>query len=98
MEYFCRCLVVLSIFCALGNQKLYAQTSFFRYVAIGDSYSGGIGVAAHEAWPVVLTNHLHEDDVDITLTNLGYGGWTSEDILIKQVPEVVALKIGRAHV
>lgn len=59
------------------------------YVAMGDSYTIGLGVEENERWPNILTKRLREKGVNITLVkNIGVSGFTSEDVLEKQVKDV----------
>jgi acyl-CoA thioesterase I len=53
-----------------------------RYVAIGDSYTYGEGAMPEEAWPYVLTEHLKNSGISITLVaNLGVNGYTTQDVI-----------------
>lgn len=62
------------------------------YVAIGDSYTEGTGVASSDAWPTLLVNDLANEGYDIDLTaNLGKSGWTSADALEAQLPRFIEL-------
>jgi lysophospholipase L1-like esterase len=53
-----------------------------RYLALGDSYTIGEGVAPTETWPFQLSNILKaEKEIEITLTVLAMTGWTTGDLL-----------------
>ncbi len=52
-----------------------------RFLALGDSYTIGEGIAAHERWPVQLADALRADgiaigDADIVATT----GWTTDEL------------------
>ena len=58
-----------------------------RYVALGDSYTIGTGVALEEAWPSLLVRHLQTQGVEIELVaNLAKAGWTSQNVIEYQLP------------
>ena len=53
-----------------------------RFVPIGDSYTIGEGVSPVESWPVVLTRHLNEKGLNVTLVgNPARTGFTSRDAI-----------------
>lgn len=80
---------------ALGVKSSFGQDSSIRYVAIGDSYSIGTGVDPKEAWPVLLTERLRADGLDISLVaNPGRNGWTTVDA---QQWEIPALRKSQAN-
>ncbi len=65
-----------------------------RYVALGDSYTIGTAVRADERWPELLVVRLRELGSVHTLdpvANLAVNGWTSRDVLDRQLPDVTAL-------
>lgn len=63
------------------------RTEPVRYVPIGDSLTIGQGVAAADAWPTLLTNHLQQSGFDISLIeNIARSGWTSQQALEYQLP------------
>ncbi len=58
-----------------------------RYVAIGDSYTIGEGVATDSTWPALLTKHLNDEGIFIQLVaNPSRSGWTSRDALEREMP------------
>lgn len=58
-----------------------------RYVALGDSYTIGEGVPSEESWPVLLTKHLQQNDIDIELVaNPSRTGWTTQQVLDRELP------------
>lgn len=62
-------------------------TAIERYVALGDSYTVGEGVAPEESWPNLLTTHLQRSGVPIELiANPSVTGWTTQDLVEKALP------------
>lgn len=58
-----------------------------RYVALGDSYTIGEGVAPEERWPNVLTLQLREQGFAIDLVaNPSVTGWTSAQLIEHELP------------
>lgn len=63
-----------------------------RYVAIGDSYTIGLGVSEKERWTNILTEKLRKDGLDIVLVkNLAVSGDTTQDALEEQIPLLKSL-------
>ncbi|MCE9538876.1 MAG: SGNH/GDSL hydrolase family protein [Bacteroidetes bacterium] len=81
--------------------KTMAQQTI-RYVALGDSYTICTGAKEEESWPVLLTKHLKENNVDIELiANPSVNGMTTQavieyelPVLDKSKPTFVTLLIG----
>ncbi len=71
-----------------------------RYVALGDSYTIGTSVAASERWPDQLVRALaaRAEAGEHTLTpvelvaNLGVNGFTSRDVIDRELPRLAALQ------
>jgi hypothetical protein len=67
-----------------------------RYVALGDSYSIGTGVAAAERWPEQLVARLGAPGVgDPALelvANLAVNGWTSAGVIRGELPRLWSLQ------
>ncbi len=88
----------------LVNQKVepIQPTIGLRYVAIGDSYTIGQGVAEIDRWPNVLNAHLNEAGFHAQLVaNTGVSGYTVENVLefqmeriVKENPDFVTVLIG----
>jgi len=60
-----------------------------RYVALGDSYTIGTSVAVDEAWPSQLVERL--DGLQL-VANLAVNGYTSSDVIERELPELDALQ------
>jgi acyl-CoA thioesterase I len=79
-----------------------AEDEIVRYVALGDSYTIGTGVAGEARWPEQLSASLALDGSQIELVaNLGVNGYTSGDLIRQQLPrldeldpELVSVLIG----
>ena len=62
-----------------------------RYVALGDSYTIGTSVAEEERWPNQLIARL-DGNPDLRLVaNLAVNGYTAQDVIDEQLPELDAL-------
>lgn len=54
----------------------------FSYLALGDSYTIGEGVAEPDRWPVVLAEQLQAHGVDLTPPRIvARTGWTTDELL-----------------
>lgn len=67
-----------------------------RYVALGDSYTIGTGVAEPDRWPNQLARRLAAEDpaaprLDL-VANLGVNGFTSGDVIEIELPRLSALR------
>lgn len=64
-----------------------------RYVALGDSYTIGTGVASNDRWPDQLVRRLSGEGISLELVaNLGVNGYTSADLIADQLPELADLQ------
>jgi acyl-CoA thioesterase I len=92
-KFLIQALVVLLIF-LIGPKEVLAQMARpIRYVALGDSYTIGTGVAPHQAWPQLLADHLSDEGIVTTLAaNLARNGWTSEQVIQFQLPMMEAAR------
>jgi acyl-CoA thioesterase-1 len=62
-----------------------------RYVALGDSYTIGTSVAAAERWPNLLVGRVGTGTLELA-ANLAVNGYTSADVLERELPEALALR------
>ncbi len=86
-------LPLLALILLIGFAVSKQQAFEIRYVALGDSYTQGIGAGRNQDWPSVLVADLRKHGVNIGLTaNLGQGGWTSRQVIDLQIPLFHTLK------
>ncbi len=72
-----------------------AHEAALRYVALGDSYTIGTSVATDERWPDQLVARLGAERPNLELVaNLAVNGYTSRNVIERQVPELDALRPG----
>ncbi|MDQ3047877.1 MAG: SGNH/GDSL hydrolase family protein [Bacteroidota bacterium] len=58
-----------------------------RYVALGDSYTICTGAEKNQSWPVLLTDHLKKDKINIELiANPSRNGWTTQNVIDSELP------------
>ena len=62
-----------------------------RYVALGDSYTIGTGVRPPDRWPDRLCAALGDDPGVELVANLGVNGYTSADLIGRELPALEAL-------
>jgi lysophospholipase L1-like esterase len=68
-----------------------------RYVALGDSYTIGTSVGAAKRFPDQLVAALRADERPLELVaNLGVNGYTSDDLIQRELPALAALEPGFA--
>lgn len=59
-----------------------------RYVALGDSYTAGTGIAQDQSWPKLLADDLKSDGVKIKLVaNLAVNSKATKEIISEQLPK-----------
>ena len=59
-----------------------------RYLALGDSYTIGTGVAADRSFPARLTERWRGRGLRVALLNLAVNGYTTDDLIREQLPRV----------
>jgi acyl-CoA thioesterase I len=61
-----------------------------RYLALGDSLTQGVGAVDESAgaFPALLAERWRADGCDVELQNVGINGYTAEQILAEQVPQI----------
>lgn len=67
-----------------------------RYVALGDSYTIGTSVEPAERWPDQLVRRLGDAAPLELVANLAVNGYTSRDVIERELPELDALEPGFA--
>lgn len=68
------------------------DSGVYRIVALGDSFTWGMGVSAEKSWPKVLEALLREERPNVEIANLGQGGAFPQryaDIAQDAVPTLV---------
>lgn len=69
------------------------NTDVIRYVAIGDSYTIGNGVAVDERWPSILTTHLNQESIGIQLVGIpAVSGYRVQDAIKYELPIIKKTK------
>ncbi len=64
-----------------------------KYVAVGDSYTIGLGVGEEDRWPNILTDHLKNEGIEINLVaNPAVSGYTVRDAIEFELPAVAEIK------
>jgi len=75
------------------SSAVFAAQKSIRYVALGDSYTIGTGAQLDESWPAVITARLQNKGIPIKMIdNLGRNGWTSENLIDYELPQLRQLK------
>jgi acyl-CoA thioesterase-1 len=79
--------------CMISSWAFAGEGPSIRYVALGDSYTIGTGAQLNESWPALCTSRLQEKGFSIGLAgNLGRNGWTSQNLIDGQLPQLIVLK------
>ena len=74
-------------------QNITTAQQTIRYVALGDSYTFGLGAKKGEDWPSLLTKHLKENTIPVELTaNLAVSGRTTYGVIDAELPVLDELK------
>ncbi|MCE3277916.1 MAG: lipolytic protein family [Bacteroidetes bacterium] len=65
----------------------------YRYVPLGDSYTICTGTTEENSWPLIMTDHLKGNKINIELiTNPARNGFTTKDVIEKELPVFVNSK------
>jgi lysophospholipase L1-like esterase len=59
-----------------------------RYLALGDSFTAGTGSRPDQAFPERLAVRLRARGTAITVENLGVNGYTTDDLVARELPRV----------
>jgi lysophospholipase L1-like esterase len=59
-----------------------------RYLALGDSFTAGTGSRPADAFPSRLADRLRARGALVTLENLGENGYTTDDLVARELPSV----------
>lgn len=96
-------ILIMALVYFVSRRDTFTDTEIgIRYVAVGDSYTIGVGVEEDERWPNIITNHLKETGIDVQLVaNLAVSGYTVKDVIeleLEQIkwirPDFVTILIG----
>jgi lysophospholipase L1-like esterase len=69
------------------------QKKNLRLLTLGDSYTICTGASEKESWPVLLTEDLKKEGVDIELvTNPARNGFTTQDLIDRELPVLKSSK------
>lgn len=63
-----------------------------RYLALGDSFTIGTGGPAGASFPARLVERWHDQGCVVQLENVGVNGYTSDDLIEKELPSVTTFK------
>ncbi len=87
-------IVLLSLYIYKGaNKQTTTPINKIKYVAIGDSYTIGLGLKEEDRWPNIMTDHLKEMGVEIELVaNPAVSGFTVRDAIGIELPIAAAIK------
>jgi lysophospholipase L1-like esterase len=67
-----------------------AASPAVRYLALGDSFTIGTGSRPAESFPARLAERLRAGGSDVVLENLGVNGFTTDDLMARELPRVGA--------
>ena len=85
--------VTVTMGCSTGDVTPNGSPQGLRYVALGDSYTIGTSVAEAERWPNQLVERLAAEPPTLELVaNLGVNGFTSDDLIRFQLPQLDELR------
>ena len=79
----------------MSQEHLRSAAEGLAYVALGDSYTIGTGVGPAERWPDQLAARLGPARFRL-VANLGVNGYTSDDVIRGELPQLASLRPGFA--
>lgn len=91
-------LILISWYISQSNQKSNMaldknSKDEISYIAIGDSYTIGLGVSENYRWPNVLVDQLRQEGININLiANPAVSGYTVRDAIKLELPVVEKVK------
>jgi acyl-CoA thioesterase I len=78
---------ILLLLFTIGTSPVMMSQTSLRYVALGDSYTICTGATEENSWPVLLTQHLVKNKMNVELVaNPSRNGWTSQDLIDRELP------------
>src|SRR3990167_6879276 len=85
-------IVILAFFISKNMRDVQRLDKNIKYVAIGDSYTIGLGIDEKGRWPNVMTAHLKEKGIKINLAaNPAVSGYTVRDAIEIELPVVESI-------
>ena len=66
--------------------------SVLRYLALGDSFTIGTGIARESAFPSVLARRLVARGIDCEVSNPAVNGFTTDDLIRSELPLVARVR------
>ncbi len=73
--------LILFTIAGCTSPKQVTESSEFRYLALGDSYTIGESVPQNERWPVQLSDSLNSEGFSVVETNIiATTGWTTAEL------------------
>ena len=77
----------------MGQNTFTNPETGIKYVAVGDSYTIGVGVTEDERWPNILTNHLKKEGINVHfVANFAVSGYTVKDVIELELREVEKIR------
>jgi lysophospholipase L1-like esterase len=74
-------LLALSILASTVSAQASLKSAPQRYLALGDSYTIGEGVAEHERWPEQWARALHAHGIEVAPPRIiAHTGWTTDEL------------------
>lgn len=75
----------------LSNDNNQGLKKTFKYVALGDSLTAGVGVKNYqETLPYLISKNLEKNNSNISLINLAKSGATTRNVIESQLPAAIA--------
>lgn len=68
------------------------DSGLIRYLALGDSFTIGTGIAPDKAFPAMLAARWRERGQPVELLNPAVNGFTTDDLIARQLPLVATFK------
>jgi acyl-CoA thioesterase-1 len=85
-------LFIISAFLMQCSVRQPAKDKVIKYLALGDSYTCCEGAKPEEAWPLMIANRLKEKGINIEVTNPARTGWTTQNLIDRELPLVEEIK------
>jgi lysophospholipase L1-like esterase len=73
---------------AIGDGRGSDDAPRQRYLALGDSFTIGTGTTPDRSMPALLASRWRAAGCSVVLKNLGVNGYTTDDLITEELPEV----------